>query len=137
MIKNIVHDIDFLKIKSSDMTLDDKYIIADLKDTLLFNKTRCVGMAANMIGYHKNATIFEDKNGIYQIMLNPIILKKEVEYEIEEGCLSLTGTRLTKRFKKIKVKYLDELYRERIKTFIDFEAEIIQHEIDHLNGIII
>lgn len=137
MIKNIVKDIIFLSQKSVDMTLDDKYIIDDLKDTLLFNKSRCVGMAANMIGYHKNAIIFEDTNKKYQIMLNPVILKKEMEYEAEEGCLSLTGVRKTKRYKKIKVKYLDELYRERIKTFIDFEAEIIQHEIDHLFGIII
>ncbi len=137
MIKNIVKDVIFLSQKSVDMTLDDKYIIDDLKDTLLFNKSRCVGMAANMIGYHKNAIIFEDNNKKYQIMLNPVILKKEMEYEAEEGCLSLTGVRKTKRYKKIKVKYLDELYRERIKTFIDFEAEIIQHEIDHLFGIII
>ncbi len=137
MIKNIVHDTKFLAIRSIDATIDDKYIIDDLKDTLLLNKSRCVGMAANMIGYHKNIIIFEDKNKNYQIMVNPTIIKKEQEYETEEGCLSLEGVRKTKRYKKIKVKYLDELFRERIKTYTDFEAEIIQHEIDHLFGIII
>lgn len=137
MIKNIVKDINFLKNISKDMTRDDKYIIDDLNDTLLFNKSRCVGMAANMIGYLKNAIIFEDNKKNYQIMLNPKIIKKEDKYEAEEGCLSLDGTRKTIRYKKIKVEYLDALYRKRIKTFTDFEAQIIQHEIDHLFGIII
>jgi peptide deformylase len=137
MIKNIVKDIEFLKNISEDMTQDDKYIIDDLNDTLLFNKSRCVGMAANMIGYLKNAIIFEDNKKNYQIMINPKIIKKEEKYEAEEGCLSLDGTRKTIRYKKIKVEYLDALYRKRIKTFTDFEAQIIQHEIDHLFGIII
>lgn len=137
MIKNIVKDINFLKNISEDMTQDDKYIIDDLNDTLLFNKSRCVGMAANMIGYLKNAIIFEDNKKNYQIMINPKIIKKEDEYEAEEGCLSLDGTRKAIRYKKIKIEYLDALYRKRIKTFNDFEAQIIQHEIDHLFGIII
>jgi peptide deformylase len=137
MVKNIVKDVKFLSLPSTDMTEDDKYIIADLKDTLLFNKRYCVGMAANMIGYLKNAIIFEDNKKVYNVLLNPKIIKSEGEYEIEEGCLSLEGKRKTTRYKKIKVEYLDEFYRKRIKTFTDFEAEIIQHEIDHLSGILI
>ena len=137
MIKSIVRDIKFLMIKSEDITEKDKYIIDDLKDTLMFNSHRCVGMAANMIGYHKNAIVFFDNNKKIQIMLNPIILKKELEYETSEGCLSLDGQRSTKRYKKIKVEYLDELFRKRIKTYTDFEAQIILHEIDHTFGIII
>lgn len=137
MVKNIVRDINFLSQKSTDMTIEDKYIIVDLKDTLYFNKSHCVGMAANMIGYLKNAIIFENNKKVYEIMLNPKIIKCDGEYEIEEGCLSLSGLRKTKRYKKIKVEYLDEEFRKRIKTFTDFEAEIIQHEIDHLSGIII
>ncbi len=137
MVKNIVKDVKFLSLPSTDMTEDDKYIIADLKDTLLFNKRYCVGMAANMIGYLKNAIIFEDIKKVYNVLLNPKIIKSEGEYEIEEGCLSLEGKRKTTRYKKIKVEYLDEFYRKRIKTFTDFEAEIIQHEIDHLSGILI
>lgn len=137
MIKQIVKDIKFLMIKSEDMVETDKEIITDLKDTLIFNSHRCVGMAANMIGYHKNAIVFFDNNKQTQIMLNPKIIKKEIEYEAIEGCLSLEGERKTIRYKKIKVEYLDELYRKRIKTYTDFEAQIIQHEIDHLQGIII
>lgn len=137
MVKNIVKDINFLSQKSVDMTEDDKQIILDLKDTLLFNKRFCVGMAANMIGYLKNAIIFENSKKEYEIMLNPKIIKFEFKYEIEEGCLSLEGKRKTERYKKIKVEYLDEFFRKRIKTYLDFEAEIIQHEIDHLKGIII
>lgn len=137
MVKNIVKDINFLSQKSLDMTQEDNYIIADLKDTLLFNKRFCVGMAANMIGYLKNAIIFENNKKTYEVLLNPKIIKSDGKYEIEEGCLSLEGTRKTVRYKKIKVEYLDEFYRRRIKTFIDFEAEIIQHEIDHLMGILI
>ena len=137
MVKNIVRDTNFLSQKSTDMTEDDKYIIADLKDTLLFNKRHCVGMAANMIGYLKNAIIFENNKKTYEVLLNPKIIKSDGKYEIEEGCLSLEGKRKTVRYKKIKVEYLDEFYRRRIKTFIDFEAEIIQHEIDHLMGILI
>ncbi len=136
MIKNIVHDIEFLKIKSSDMTLDDKYIIADLKDTLLFNKTRCVGMAANMIGYHKNIIVFYDNNKI-NIMVNPKITSKSGEYKAFEGCLSLDGMRPAVRYKNIKVVFLDENFIKRTKSYKDFTAQIIEHEIDHLNGIII
>lgn len=137
MLKNIVKDINFLSQKSEDATIDDKYIIDDLKDTLLFHKSHCVGMAANMIGYLKNIIIFENSKGLHEIMVNPQIIKCEGKYEIEEGCLSLEGKRLTTRYKKIKVSYLDDKFRQRIKTFTDFEAEIIQHEIDHLSGIII
>ena len=137
MIKSIVRDIKFLMIKSEDITEKDKFIIDDLKDTLMFNSHRCVGMAANMIGYHKNAIVFFDNNKNIQIMLNPKILKKDLEYEASEGCLSLDGERMTKRYKKIKVEYLDEMFRKRIKTYTDFEAQIILHEIDHTLGVII
>jgi peptide deformylase len=137
MIKSIVRDIKFLMIKSENMKLEDKCIIDDLKDTLMFNSHRCVGMAANMIGYHKNAIVFFDNNKKLQIMINPQIIKKDFEYEAIEGCLSLDGQRNTKRYKKIKVEYLDEEFRKRIKTYTDFEAQIILHEIDHTLGIII
>ena len=85
MVKNIVRDINFLSQKSTDMTIEDKYIIGDLKDTLYFNKSHCVGMAANMIGYLKNAIIFENNKKVYEIMLNPKFIKCDGEYEIEEG----------------------------------------------------
>lgn len=137
MIKNICKDTNFLKQKSSIMTKEDLFIADDLKDTLKFHINGCVGMAANMIGYHKNCIIFINDNDEIEIMINPIIIKKEMEYETEEGCLSLTGVRKTKRYKKIKVEYYNIKFEKRIKTYKDFTAQIIQHEIDHLDGIII
>lgn len=137
MVKNIIKDESFLSKKSIDATKDDLSIGNDLIDTLKFNRSRCVGMAANMIGVSKRIIIFEDENKAYIVMYNPIILKKEGEYEAEEGCLSLDGVRKAKRYKKIKVEYLDFEFRKRIKTYIGFTAQIIQHEIDHCNGIII
>lgn len=137
MIKNIVKDINFLSQPSTLATKDDLYIIADLKDTLSFNRSGCVGMAANMIGYLKNIIIFEDENKKHCIMINPKIIKCDGEYETEEGCLSLSGVRKTKRYQKIKVEYFNEAFQKRIQTYSGFTAQIIQHEIDHLSGIII
>ena len=136
MVKNIIKDIDFLKQKSVDMTKKDKQIIQDLKDTLTFNSIRCVGMAANMIGYNKKCIIFND-NGKNTIMNNPIIVSKSIEYETVEGCLSLIGERKTKRYQIITVDYYDEAFKKKRATYTGYTAQIIQHEIDHLFGIII
>ena len=136
MVRNIVKDTDFLKQKSVDMTKKDKQIIQDLKDTLAFNSIRCVGMAANMIGYNKNCIIFND-NGKNTIMNNPIIVSKSIEYETVEGCLSLIGERKTKRYQIITVDYYDEAFKKKRSTYTGYTAQIIQHEIDHLFGIII
>ena len=137
MIKNICKDINFLSLKSDLMTKEDSYIVTDLKDTLKLHLNGCVGMAANMIGYNKRCIIYINEKEEMEIMINPIIIKMEMEYEAEEGCLSLEGVRKTKRYKKIKVEYLNTNFEKRIKTFKDFTAQIIQHEIDHLDGIII
>lgn len=137
MIKNIIKDIEFLKQKSTNLTKDELYVVTDLRDTLNFNRHHCVGMAANMIGYLKNVIIFENSLRKLDVLINPIILKKSDEYEAEEGCLSLDFKTKVKRYKKIKVQYLNEDFQIRIKTFTNFEAQIIEHEIDHLLGIIV
>lgn len=137
MIKNICKDINFLSLKSDLMTKEDSYIVTDLKDTLKLYLNGCVGMAANMIGYNKRCIIYINEKEEMEIMINPIIIKRDMEYEAEEGCLSLEGVRKTKRYKKIKVEYFNTNFEKRIKTFKDFTAQIIQHEIDHLDGIII
>ena len=137
MVKEIVKDILFLSRPSVDATKDDLYIGKDLLDTITYHKEGCVGMAANMIGYHKNVIILDD-HGKYLVMYNPKIVKTFGGiYEVEEGCLSLEGVRPTKRYPKIKVQWLDEQWKIKIKTFEGFEAQIIQHEIDHCHGIII
>ena len=105
-------------------------------ETLEHHREGCVGMAANMIGVNKRIIAF-DNEGTYQVMFNPEILKKSEPYEAEEGCLSLTGTRRTRRWKSIKVRWQNERFQERIKTFAGWTAQIIQHEIDHCQGIII
>lgn len=136
MIK-INKDIFFLAQKAMPASKDDIEIARKLKTALEENRERCVGMAANMIGYNKAIIVFEDEDKI-QIMLNPKIISSSKEYYKEkEGCLSLEGKRETKRYKKIKVEYDDLDFNKRIKTYTDFTAQIIQHEIDHLNGIII
>jgi len=137
MVKDICKDINFLSLKSELMTKEDSHIILDLKDTLKLHLNGCVGMAANMIGYNKRCIIYVNEKEEMEIMINPVIIKKEIEYDTSEGCLSLDGIRKTKRFKKIKVEYLNTNFEKRIKTFKDFVAQIIQHEIDHLDGIII
>ena len=137
MIKEIVHDPILLGAKSAAATKEDLPVAQDLLDTLVANKAHCVGMAANMIGVCKRIVVFDD-NGKLSLMLNPEIIKASEEYETEEGCLSLLGgPRKTKRFRKIKVRYQTEQFLIRMKTFDGFTAQIIQHEIDHCNGILI
>lgn len=136
MIRNINRDILSLGIKPDKATPDDLPVIADLKDTLAANADRCVGMAANMIGVHKNIIIVHI--GISDmIMVNPVIVKKAKPYETEEGCLSLDGVRAVKRFQEIEVTFEDEKFVKRRRKFSGFIAQIIQHEIDHCSGIII
>ncbi|MCR5540306.1 MAG: peptide deformylase [Ruminococcus sp.] len=136
MVREIVHDVLFLKQKSTKADRNDMQIVTDLKDTLKANHDRCVGMAANMIGYNKRIIIFTA--GIMDIvMINPVIVKKAQPYETEEGCLSLTGVRKTKRWEKITVEYQDTDFNKKRGDFTGFVAQIIQHECDHLEGVII
>ncbi len=136
MIKEINRDIFILSQRSVPATENDRQTGEDLLETLIANSERCVGMAANMIGVLKNIIAVNDNNN-YIVMYNPEILKADKEYETEEGCLSLDGVRKTKRYRKIKVRYLDKDFKIKIKTYDGFTAQIIQHEIDHLSGIII
>lgn len=136
MIKPIMKQIKFLEQGSREATKDDSTIAEDLLDTLKANAQGCVGMAANMIGESVRIIAFDD-NGTYMVMFNPEIIKCSNPYETEEGCLSLIGKRKTKRYQSIKVKYQTTNLQVRMKTFTGFTAQIIQHEIDHCNGIII
>ena len=136
MIKPIVHDPFFLAQKSEPAGSADRQIILDLLDTLRANLDRCVGMAANMIGQKKRIIVF--CNGSMQmIMVNPTITAKSGPYDAEEGCLSLSGVRKIKRYQKITVEYLDQAFRPCVGSFEGFTAQIIQHEIDHCDGILI
>lgn len=136
MIREICKDEAFLAQKSEPAAQDDLEIARDLLDTLAAHKDGCVGMAANMIGVHKRIIAF-DNEGKYMVMFNPMILKKSGSYETEEGCLSLAGTRKTKRWKSIKVQFQNDAFQMRIKIFTGWTAQIIQHEIDHCDGILI
>ncbi len=136
MIKNIVKDIAFLEQKSELATKDDIEVINDLTDTLKANLDRCVGMAANMIGVKKRILVFT-VGSIIVPMVNPVILKKEKPYEAEESCLSLEGFRKTTRYESIEVEYLDVNFKKHKQVFTGFTAQIIQHEVDHFEGIII
>ena len=136
MIQEICKDERFLAQKAEPATPADLPIAQDLIDTLTAHKDGCVGMAANMIGVNKRIIIF-DNEGAYQVMFNPVIVKQSGPYQTEEGCLSLTGRRLTKRWKSIKVQWQNETFQTRLKTFTGWTAEIIQHEIDHCDGILI
>ena len=137
MIQPIVHDPILLARKSVPAGKEDLPTARDLLDTLAAHKEECVGMAANMIGVTKRIIAF-DCEGSYMVMLNPEILTASGEYETEEGCLSLLGgPRKTKRFQKIKVRWQNEALQTRIKTFTGWTAQIIQHEVDHCNGILI
>ena len=137
MIRPLVHDPLLLARKSAPATKEDLEIAQDLLDTLAAHKEACVGMAANMIGVTKCVIAF-DCEGAYMVMLNPEILSASGEYETEESCLSLLGgPRKTKRYQKIKVRWQNEAFQTRIKTFTGWTAQIIQHEIDHCNGILI
>ena len=136
MIRPIMRSEMFLAQPSEDATLADVAVAQDLLDTLAAHADSCVGMAANMIGVSKRVIIFDD-GGKATVMFNPEILRRSEPFEAEEGCLSLSGTRKTKRFRTIKVRYLNELFQQRIKTYTGWTAQIIQHEIDHCDGILI
>ena len=136
MIREICKDEAFLAQKAEPATPDDLQVATDLLETLEHHKTGCVGMAANMIGVNKRIIAF-DNGGTYMVMFNPEIMKKSGPYQAEEGCLSLTGTRPVRRWKSIKVRWQNEKFQERLKTFTGWTAQIIQHEIDHCDGIII
>lgn len=126
----------FLAYPSAPATVKDKQTAQDLLDTLIANREGCVGMAANMIGVAKRIIVF-DNDGDYMTMFNPEIVKYSDPYEAEEGCLSLSGTRKTTRYRNIKVRYQNENFQTRMKSFTGFPAQIIQHEIDHCNGVLI
>lgn len=136
MIKNIIHDPIFLAQKSVPATAEDVSIADDMLDTLRENREKCVGMAANMIGVLKCIIVFDD-NGTLAEMFNPKVIKKSEPYDTEEGCLSLAGVRKTKRYKNIKVQWQTRDMKIRVKNFSGWTAQIIQHEIDHCEGILI
>lgn len=141
MVKDMIDDPIFLARKSEVATKEDFQAAQDLLDTLIAHKDSCVGMAANMIGVKKRIIAFLDESGrtpTYTVMLNPEIIKKDGAYNTEEGCLSLLGgPRPCKRYKSIKIKYQTLELHTRIKTYTGWTAQIIQHEIDHCNGILI
>ena len=136
MVREIMRDEAFLSQKAEPATLEDLPVAQDLLDTLTAHKAGCVGMAANMIGVCKRIIVF-DNEGTYMVMFNPEIIRKSGPYEAEEGCLSLTGTRKAKRWQSIKVQYQNEQFQIRFKTFTGWTAQIIQHEIDHCEGVLI
>ena len=136
MIREICRDETFLVQKAAPATADDLATAQDLLDTLIAHKDGCVGMAANMIGVCKRIIVF-DNEGTYMVMFNPVIVRQSGPYETQEGCLSLTGVRKTKRFQTVKVQWQNEQFQTRLKTFTGWTAEIIQHEIDHCEGILI
>ena len=136
MVREIVHDPIFLAQSSAPATAEDISVADDLLDTLRANAEHCVGMAANMIGEAKRIIVF-DNNGTYMEMFNPEILNTKEPYEAEEGCLSLDGVRKAKRYRTVKVRWQDRRFRTRIQNFTGWTAQIIQHEIDHCNGVLI
>ena len=136
MVCEICRDEAFLAQKAEPAAAEDLGTARDLLDTLIAHKDGCVGMAAIMIGVNKRIIAF-DNEGEYTVMLNPVIIKESGAYEAEEGCLSLTGTRKVRRFKSIKVQWQNEKLQTRLKTFTGWTAEIIQHEIDHCEGVLI
>lgn len=136
MIKPIMKDQLFLQIPSTPATEGDLPVATDLLETLIAHKEGCVGMAANMIGVSKRIIAVVHEND-YLVMLNPKIIKSSQPFQTEEGCLSLEGVRPCKRFQSIKVEYQNQKMQTRIKTFTHWTAQIIQHEIDHCDGIII
>ena len=136
MIREICRDETFLAQKAAPATADDLAMAQDLLDTLTAHKDGCVGMAANMIGVCKRIIAF-DNEGTYMVMFNPVIVRQSGPYEAQEGCLSLSGVRKTKRFQTINGQWHNEQFQSRLKTFTGWTAEIIQHEIDHCKGILI
>ena len=137
MVKELMHDPIFLAQKSAAATAEDLPVARDLLDTLTFHRETCVGMAANMIGVAKRIIAF-DCDGSLMVMLNPEIIAQSAPYEAQESCLSLLGgPRKAVRFDKIKARYQNENMQTRLKTFTGFTAQIIQHEVDHCNGVLI
>lgn len=137
MVKDIIKG-EHIFLKAEDMTAMDMNVITDLEDTFKANRKDCVGLAANMIGYNKRAIILEDQEEKKTIvMINPVITKAEFPYNVAEGCLSLDEMHPVKRYRRIKVEYYDKNFKLKKKSFSGFTAEVIQHEIDHTNGIII
>ena len=136
MVREICRDTDLLAQRAEPAAADDLETVQDLLDTLAAHRDGCVGMAANMIGVNKRIIAF-DNEGSYMVMFNPEIIKKAGPYDAEEGCLSLAGIRPAKRWKSIKVRWQNEKFQERLKTFTGWTAQIIQHEIDHCEGVII
>lgn len=136
MVRPLMTDTVFLAQKALPADAGDITVADDLLDTLKAHEDGCVGMAANMIGVNKRIIAF-DNDGAYMVMFNPVIVKKSAPYDAEEGCLSLTGTRKTKRYRTIKVQWQNEQFQLRIRTFTGWTAQIIQHEIDHCEGILI
>ena len=136
MIRDICKDETFLAQRAEIATPDDIQIAADLLETLEHHKDGCVGMAANMIGVRRRIIIFDD-NGTPTVMLNPVILRRTEPYTAEEGCLSLTGKRTARRWRSIKVQWQNERLQTRVRTFTGWTAQIIQHEIDHCDGVLI
>ena len=136
MIREICKDEAFLAQKAEPAVPADLAVARDLRDTLAAHREGCVGMAANMIGVCKRIIAF-DNEGTYMVMFNPVIVRQSGPYETQEGCLSLTGVRKTKRFQTIKVQWQNEKFQTRLKTFTGWTAEIIQHEIDHCEGVLI
>lgn len=136
MVREIIKDQTFLAKKSVDATKEDAQLVRDLQDTLRAHLEECVGMAANMIGENKNIIVYVH-NGFVFAMINPVIIDKQKPYETEEGCLSLDGVRPCTRYEEIEVEYIDRSWNQKRSKFSGFTAEIIQHEIDHLHGILI
>ncbi|MCH5184360.1 MAG: peptide deformylase [Oscillospiraceae bacterium] len=137
MVREVIHDPILLGAKSDPATKEDLQVAQDLLDTLIANKDGCVGMAANMIGVRKRIIVF-DHEGAYLTMFNPVILKKSGPYDTEEGCLSLLGgPRSCKRYRSVKVQWQTAEFQTRIKIFSGWSAQILQHEIDHCDGILI
>ena len=137
MIRELIHDPLFLARKSTDATAEDLAVAQDLLDTITFHRETCVGMAANMIGVTKRVIVFADGKD-FTLMLNPEIISRSGPYEAEEGCLSLLGgPRKTTRYEKIKVRYQNLQLQTRLKTYTGWTAQIIQHEVDHCNGVLI
>ena len=136
MIRKIIRDVFFLRQRSEEATKNDLPVGQDLQDTLRANRDRCVGIAANMIGVTKRIIIV-NVGFLNLVMYNPVILSRDTPYEAEEGCLSLDGTRKTTRYENIEVEYLDNTWKKHRQTFSSQTAQIIQHEMDHLSGIVI
>jgi peptide deformylase len=136
MVREIMRDVVFLSQPSAPAAPEDLGAADDLLETLLAHRDGCVGMAANMIGVARRIIAFDD-GGEYRVLFNPEILRKSGPYTAEEGCLSLDGLRKTKRWQSVKVRYQNRDFQTRIRTFTGFSAQIVQHELDHCDGILI